>query len=92
MHGRWPGIPTVQVTGSRRVRMGDQQKYIYRNPCQLKLEMTITRLVGLEIGTDYMVLLLIRGVARCGKIWSFMTFKNNDSFLRSKREKGLNTV
>jgi hypothetical protein len=50
MHGRWPGIPTVQVTGSRRVRMGDQQKYIYRNPCQLKLEMTITRLIGLEIG------------------------------------------
>ncbi len=29
----------------------DHQKYIYRNPCQLKLEMTITRLVGLEIGT-----------------------------------------
>jgi hypothetical protein len=54
--------------------------------------MTIARLVGLEIGTDYMVLLLIRGVARCGKIWSLMTFKNNDSFLRSKREKGLNPV
>jgi hypothetical protein len=75
MHGRWPGIPTVQVTGSRRVRMGDQQKYIYSNPCQLKLEMTISRLVGLEIGTDYIVLLLIRGVARCGKIWSLMTLK-----------------
>jgi hypothetical protein len=50
-HDRWLGIPTVQVTGSKGVRVRDLLKLIYGNLCQPKLEITNTIPGGLGIGT-----------------------------------------